>query len=97
MLLSAEHISKNYGTRQLLEDVSLYLEEGAEDWHHRGSTAPAKAPCCASWRGVEESDSGTLSRDPNVQISYLPQNPAMEEGATVLEQVFLRQSPGSGP
>ena len=28
MLLSAEHISKNYGTRQLLEDVSLYLEEG---------------------------------------------------------------------
>ena len=28
MLLSAEHISKNYGTKQLLHDVSLYLDEG---------------------------------------------------------------------
>ena len=28
MLLSAEHISKNYGTKQLLHDVTLYLEEG---------------------------------------------------------------------
>ena len=30
-----------------------------------------------------------MQRDPNVQISYLPQNPIMEDDATVLEQVFL--------
>ena len=28
MLLSAEHISKNYGDKQLLDDVTFYLEEG---------------------------------------------------------------------
>ena len=28
MLLSAEHISKSYGTRTILDDVSLYLEPG---------------------------------------------------------------------
>ena len=39
--------------------------------------------------GVTEPDGGTISRNPNVQVSLLPQNPAMEESATVLEQVFL--------
>ena len=28
MLLSAEHISINFGSRQLLEDVNFYLNEG---------------------------------------------------------------------
>jgi ATP-binding cassette subfamily F protein uup len=28
MLLSAEHISINFGSRQLLSDVDLYLNEG---------------------------------------------------------------------
>ena len=28
MLLSAEHISLNFGLKQLLEDVTLYLNEG---------------------------------------------------------------------
>ncbi len=92
MLLSAEHISKNYGTRQLLEDVSLYLEEG-QKIGIIGVNGTGKSTLLRILAGVEEPDSGTLSRDPNVQISYLPQNPAMEEGATVLEQVFLRQSP----
>ena len=28
MLLSAEHLSKNYGMKTLLEDASIYLEQG---------------------------------------------------------------------
>ena len=28
MLLAAEHLSINFGTRQLLSDVNFYLEEG---------------------------------------------------------------------
>ena len=28
MLLAAEHLSINFGTRQLLQDVNFYLEEG---------------------------------------------------------------------
>ena len=28
MLLSAEHLSINFGSRQLLEDVNFYLNEG---------------------------------------------------------------------
>jgi ATP-binding cassette subfamily F protein uup len=88
MLLSAEHISKNYGTKQLLEDVSLYMEEG-EKIGIIGVNGTGKSTFLKILAGAETPAEGKLSRDPNVQLSYLPQNPVMEESATVLEQVFL--------
>ncbi len=88
MLISAEHISKNYGTKQLLQDVHLYLDEG-EKIGIIGVNGTGKSTFLKILAGVEEADEGTLARDPNVQISYLSQNPQMEEEATVLEQVFL--------
>ena len=88
MLISAEHISKNYGTKQLLQDVFLYLNEG-EKIGLIGVNGTGKSTFLKILAGAEEPDGGTLARDPNVQISYLPQNPAMWEEATVLEQVFL--------
>ena len=88
MLLSAEHISKNYGTKQLLRDVTLYLAEG-EKIGIIGVNGTGKSTLLKILAGVEEADEGLLSRDPNIQISYLAQNPPMEESATVLEQVFL--------
>ena len=39
--------------------------------------------------GAIEADEGRISRNPNVQVSYLPQNPVMDDNATVLEQMFL--------
>jgi ABC transport system ATP-binding/permease protein len=88
MLLSAEHISKNYGTKQLLEDVTLYLNEG-EKIGIIGVNGTGKSTFLKILAGVEEADGGTLAKDPNIQIAYLPQNPDMQEDATVLEQVFL--------
>ena len=92
MLLSAEHISKNYGTKQLLHDVTLYLEEG-QKIGIIGVNGTGKSTLLKILAGVEEPDEGTLARDPNVQISYLSQNPEMEDEATVLEQVFLHHPP----
>ena len=88
MLLSAEHLSKNYGTKQLLEDVTLYLNEG-EKIGIIGVNGTGKSTLLKILAGAEEPDGGTLARDPNIQITYLPQNPEMQEDATVLEQVFL--------
>lgn len=88
MLLSAEHLSKNYGTKQLLEDVTLYLNEG-EKIGIIGVNGTGKSTLLKILAGAEEPDGGTLARDPNIQIAYLPQNPEMQEDATVLEQVFL--------
>ena len=88
MLLSAEHISINFGMRQLLDDVNFYLNEG-DKTGIIGINGTGKSTFLKVLAGVTESDTGTISRNPNVQVSYLSQNPSMDDDATVLEQVFL--------
>ena len=88
MLLSAEHLSINFGMKQLLTDVNFYLNEG-DKVGIIGINGTGKSTFLKVLAGVLEADSGRITRNPNVQISYLPQNPVMEDNATVLEQVFL--------
>ena len=88
MLLSAEHLSINFGSRQLLHDVNFYLNEG-DKTGIIGINGTGKSTFLKVLAGQVESDLGKISRNPNVQISYLSQNPAMDDNATVLEQVFL--------
>lgn len=88
MLLSAEHLSINYGIKQLLDDVNFYLNEG-DKTGIIGINGTGKSTFLKVLAGAAEADEGKLMRDPNVQISYLPQNPVMDDNATVLEQVFL--------
>ncbi len=92
MLLSAEHLSINFGSRQLLEDVNFYLNEG-DKVGIIGINGTGKSTFLKVLAGALEPDAGRISRNPNVQVSLLSQNPAMEDGATVLEQVFLHFSP----
>ncbi len=88
MLLSAEHLSINFGSRQLLADGNFYLNEG-DKVGVIGINGTGKSTFLKVLSGVTEPDGGTISRNPNVQISLLSQNPVMDEDATVLEQVFL--------
>ena len=88
MLLSAEHISINFGSRQLLENVDFYLNEG-DKVGVIGINGTGKSTFLKVLAGITEPDAGRISRNPNVQVSILAQNPAMDDSATVLEQVFL--------
>lgn len=88
MLLSTEHLSINFGSRQLLEDVNFYLNEG-DKIGVIGINGTGKSTFLKVLAGRLEADAGTISRNPNVQVSLLEQNPPMEDDATVLEQVFL--------
>ena len=92
MLLSAEHIKKAYGTKVLLDGVSLYLNQG-DKVGVIGINGTGKSTLLKILAGVEEPDGGTVSLDPNVRVEYLPQNPAFEGSRTVLEQVFAGLSP----
>ena len=92
MLLSAERISINFGSRQLLENVNFYLNEG-DKTGIIGINGTGKSTFLKVLAGITEPDAGTISRNPNVQVSFLPQNPVMDDSATVLEQVFLHFSP----
>ena len=88
MLLSAEHISVNFGMRQLVDDVSLYLSEG-DRVGVIGINGTGKSTLLRLLSGALTPDAGTVRRDPNVTLSFLAQNPVMDDNATVLEQVFL--------
>ena len=88
MLLSAEHLSINFGSRQLLTDVNFYLNDG-DKVGIIGINGTGKSTFLKVLSGALEPDEGRITRNPNVQISYLPQNPVMDDNATVLEQVFL--------
>ena len=92
MLLSAEHLSINFGSRQLLDDVNFYLNEG-DKTGVIGINGAGKSTLLKVLAGTLEPDGGVIARNPNVQVSVLPQNPVMEDGATVLEQVFLHFPP----
>ena len=92
MLLSAEHISKSYGTRTILDDVSLYLEPG-QKLGVIGINGTGKSTLLRILAGAEEPDGGSVSRDPNVRLDYLPQQPDFDPASTVLEQTFAGLSP----
>ena len=88
MLLSAEQLSINFGSRQLLQNVNFYLNEG-DKTGIIGINGTGKSTFLKVLAGIVEPDEGKITRNPNVQVSYLSQNPQMDDEATVLEQVFL--------
>lgn len=87
MLLAAEHIEKNYGMKQLIQDASLYLDN-QDKVGIIGINGTGKSTLLRILARAEEPDSGTVQVFPNVQVSYMPQNPDMRADATVLDQVF---------
>ena len=88
MLLSAEQLTKTYGTRSLLDSVSFYVEPG-DKVGIIGVNGCGKSTLLRLLAGVEEPDGGTVRPDPNVRLAYLPQNPVFPGEHTVLEQVLL--------
>ena len=91
MLLSAEHLSINYGVKELVKDASLYLEPG-DKIGVIGINGTGKSTFLRCLAGHETPDSGVVTRFPNVQVVFLEQNPPMDENNTVLEQVFASQN-----
>lgn len=92
MLISAEHLSINFGSRQLLDDVDFYLNEG-DKTGVIGINGTGKSTFLKVLAGKLPPDGGTIARKPNLQVSVLAQNPDMRDELTVLEQVFASMPP----
>lgn len=87
ILLSAENIKRSYSEKILLQEISLYLNQG-DKVGVIGINGTGKSTFLKIIAGLEEPDSGTITKSSGVRIGYLPQNPAFEENITVLDQVF---------
>ena len=90
MLLSAEHLSINFGMRQILDDVSFYLNPG-DRVGVIGINGTGKSSFLNVLSGRLEPDGGKVSRDPNVHLSMLSQNPEIDDEDSILEHVFRSQ------
>lgn len=86
ILLNAEKISKGYTERQLLNEISLSIDEG-DKIGIIGINGTGKSTLLKILAGVTKADAGTLTRANNIHVSYLPQNPIFDENATILNQV----------
>lgn len=90
MLLNFEHVTKSYGDRRLLDDASFWLTPG-ERMGVVGVNGCGKSTLLKLAAGVTEPDSGSVSTDPNVRISYLAQDPPYDAGEEVISFVLDRQ------
>ncbi|RDY24687.1 ABC transporter ATP-binding protein [Romboutsia maritimum] len=86
-LMTLENINKSYSEKMLLENISVGINEG-EKIGLIGVNGTGKSTLLKIIAGVEECDSGNITKANRVRVEYLPQNPYYDEDATVLEQVF---------
>lgn len=92
MLLNFEHVYKSYGDRQILDDVTFYLQP-KDRLGIVGVNGCGKSTLLKIAAMEEPADSGSVSTDPNVRISYLSQELRDDADNTVLDQVLNNQRP----
>ena len=82
-IVSLENISKNYGFRPLFENVTLGLED-RDKIGIIGANGSGKTTLLRIIGGVEEPDTGRVTRAKGQTLAYLSQNPPYDENLTVL-------------
>ena len=89
-LLTIENMSKSYTERMLFDQVSLGINEG-DRIGVIGINGTGKSTLLKIIAGVEEPDTGTLTRGKKVRIAYLPQAPVFDDKLSILQNVVLNQ------
>lgn len=90
-LLSIENLTKSYGEKILFDQISFGIAEG-EKIGLLGVNGTGKSTFLKIIAGLESPDKGKITLGNNVRVKYLPQNPCFDEGATVLQQIFMGSS-----
>ena len=91
-LVTLEDVSKQYSERPLLDGVYLRIDEG-DRIGLIGINGSGKTTLLRIVAGLEQPDKGKVTVWGGVKIEYLPQNPLLEEGLTVLNYIFAGHSP----
>ncbi len=89
-LLTIENMSKSYTERVLFDQVSLGINEG-DRIGVIGINGTGKSTLLKIIAGMEEPDTGILTRGKKVRISYLPQTPVFDHSLSILQNVVLNQ------
>lgn len=92
-LMTMEHLTKYYTERMLFEDAGFSVNSG-EKVGVIGINGTGKSTLLRIAAGLEEPDEGSVVRNRNLKIRYLPQNPEFGDGETVLSYVLSKNETG---
>ena len=86
MVIETEHVSKSYGNRLLMEDMSFYLPTGGIVGVI-GPNGAGKTTLFQMITGHEQPDSGTIRIGDTVKLSYVDQNRELNLDKTIWEEI----------
>ena len=85
-ILNIEHVSKVFGEKVVLDDVSYGVHQG-DKIGIIGINGTGKSTILKIIGGLEEPDEGQVITQNGLRITYLPQMPEFPQGASVLDYV----------
>ena len=88
-LINITEITKSYTERKLFDKASFYLQEN-EKVGLIGINGTGKSTLLKIAAGIEEPESGAVTRANHIVVRYLPQNPVFQPDHTVLETVLAQ-------
>jgi zinc transport system ATP-binding protein len=88
-LLTATHLRKHYRGRMVLRDVSITIQPG-ELVTLIGPNGAGKTTLLKQLIGLEQPDSGTITRAPGLTIGYVPQQFEPPRAMPITVRDFLR-------
>jgi ATP-binding cassette subfamily F protein uup len=86
-ILVVQSLKKDFGIKEILKDASFSLE-ASDKIGLIGTNGSGKSTLLKMIAGLESIDSGEITKQSGLRIVYLPQQPALDETCTVLEQIF---------
>ena len=90
-LMTLDNISKSYGEKILIDEISLAINEG-DKIGLIGINGTGKSTLLKIIAGIEEADKGNISSKRGIRVEYLAQDLDFDFDATVIEQVYKANS-----
>ncbi|WP_299088909.1 ABC-F family ATP-binding cassette domain-containing protein [uncultured Metabacillus sp.] len=91
-ILQVENLYKTYGDKVLFDHISFAIAP-KQRIGLIGVNGTGKSTLLKVIAGIESADSGELTHSNSIRIEYLPQDPELTEGLTVLEQIYYGDVP----
>lgn len=85
-ILNVEKVTKGYGDRTLLDNVTLGINQG-DKIGIIGVNGTGKSTLLKIIAGLEYPDGGQVTKGSGITVTYLPQNPEFEKDESIIEYV----------
>jgi ATP-binding cassette ChvD family protein len=85
-IFNITHLTKHYGKKEVLKDINLYFYPGAKIGVI-GSNGAGKSSLLKIMAGVDTDFMGEAWAEKGATIGYVPQEPQLTKGKTVLENI----------